>query len=96
MNKIKITDRESLTKATIQAHIDAPAGTGSWIAKIEKRAEIVSQPAWDEIVRLRTGTTFDDLTDADLKKNGGSCSKGFIEGWNALNAFLRQTLQPKE
>lgn len=48
-----ITDRESLTAATMKAHIDAPASTGSWIGKIEARARVVSEPAWQEIERLR-------------------------------------------
>jgi len=48
-----ITDRKSLTEATKMAHINAPASTGSWIGKIDARAHVVSEPAWQEIERLR-------------------------------------------
>lgn len=50
---MKITDRDSLTEATLQANINTPDSVGSWKSKPRKRAELVSQPAWEEIERLR-------------------------------------------
>lgn len=58
MKSIAITDRQSLIAATALANQNAPGSTGSWIAKPEKRAEIVSEPAWQEILRLRAALAY--------------------------------------
>lgn len=98
MPKIKITDRESLTKATMQAHIDAPASTGSWIAKIEKRAEVVSQPAWDEIVRLRKLLEIDQsmlerAAEAFINHKVNMKAKSYVH--QLMRVILTAALRPK-
>lgn len=42
--------RDELIAATMQAHLDCPAG--SWMHSPAERARFVSEPAWQEMERL--------------------------------------------